>query len=167
MTRVLAIDAGESTGMAVVDFTETGPELVSLSQFIAGTTGTMRWLAGIIETYEVETVVAEQFNLRPGNKFLADLSTVYRNGALEYMLAVDFAMAPVWQTPAQAKGLVSDKVLKRLGDEFWPTGRTVGQKDADDARDALRHAIYYAVTTLKHRPTIELGWPKEKDDDEG
>lgn len=163
MTRVLAIDAGESTGLAVVDFTETGPELRYLSQFIAGVVETVFDIHDLIVDYQPVAVVAEQFDLRPGNKFLADLSTVYRNGALEYMLAVDFAMEPVWQTPAQAKGLVSDTVLKRLGPDFWPTGKTVGQKDANDARDALRHAVFYAVEVLKHRPTIELGWPKPEE----
>lgn len=159
MTRVLAIDAGESTGLAVVDFTETGPEQQYLSQFIADNVSTVFEIHDLIEDYRPDKVVIEQFDLRPGNKFLADLSTVYRNGALEYMLAADFAMDPVWQTPAQAKGLVSDTVLKRFGSDFWPTGKTVGYKDANDARDALRHAIHYGVVTLEHRPTIERGWP--------
>ncbi len=159
MSRVLAIDAGESTGVAVVDFTETGPELRYLSQFIAGVVETVFDIHDLIVDYQPVAVVAEQFDLRPGNKFLADLSTVYRNGALEYMLAVDFAMDPVWQTPAQAKGLVHDLVLKRYGPAFWPTGKTVGYKDAHDARDALRHAIRYGVEVLEHLPTAKKGWP--------
>lgn len=163
MTRVLGIDAGESTGLAVVDFTDNGPDLCYLSQFVADNVNTVLDIHNLIVDYQPATVVAEQFNLRPGNKFLADLSTVYRNGALEYMLAVDFAMDPLWQTPAQAKGLVSDTVLKRFGSDFWPTGKTVGYKDANDARDALRHAVFYAVEVLNHRPTIELGWPKPKE----
>ncbi len=159
MSRVLAIDAGESTGVAVVDFTETGPELRYLSQFIAGVVETVFDIHDLIVDYQPVAVVAEQFDLRPGNKFLADLSTVYRNGALEYMLAVDFAMEPAWQTPAQAKGLVHDLVLKRFGPDFWPTGKTVGYKDANDARDALRHAIRYGVEVLEHLPTTKKGWP--------
>lgn len=159
MTRVLAIDAGESTGLAVVDFTDNGPILRHLEQFAGDVTQTMHRVAAIIRAMDVGVVVAEQFNLRPGNQFVADLSTVYRNGALEYMLAVHFGMDPVWQTPAQAKGLVSDTVLKRFGPEFWPTGKTVGQKDANDARDALRHAIRYGVEALQHLPTTKKGWP--------
>lgn len=161
MTRVLAIDAGESTGLAVVDFTETGPELVSLSQFIDGVTDTMFVICDLIVEVMPDRVIAEQFDLRPGNKFTADLSTVYRNGALEYMLATEFSMEPVWQTPGQAKGLVTDKALKRFGSEFWPTGKTVGYKDANDARDALRHALRYGVEVLEHMPTTKKGWPQD------
>lgn len=159
MTRVLAIDAGASTGLAVVDFTDDGPALIHMHQFIDNTVDTMLVIHDTIVDFVPDIVVAEQFDLRPSNKFTADLSTVYRNGALEYILAVDFVMTPVWQTPAQAKRLVSDKVLKRFGRDFWPTGKTVEQKDADDVRDALRHAIYYGATTLEHRPTQERGWP--------
>lgn len=159
MTRVLGIDAGESTGLAVVGFEPNGTALWHLEQFAGDVTQTMHRVAAIIRAMDVGVVVAEQFNLRPGNQFVADLSTVYRNGALEYMLAVHFGMDPVWQTPAQAKGLVSDTVLKRFGPDFWPTGKTVGQKDANDARDALRHAIRYGVEVLQHLPTTKKGWP--------
>src|SRR5690625_7410335 len=105
MTRVLAIDAGESTGVAAVDFTETGPELRYLSQFIADNVNTVLEIHDLIVDFQPVAVIAEQFDLRPGNKFTADLSTVYRNGALEYMLATEFATEAFWQTPAQAKGL--------------------------------------------------------------
>jgi len=163
MTRVLAIDAGESTGLAVVDFTESGPELRYLSQFVDDVYGTTITVYKRIEEYIIGTVVIEQFDLRPGNQFTADLSTVYRNGALEFMLRDEYGISPVWQTPAQAKGLVSDAVLKRFGPEFWPTGKTVGYKDANDARDALRHALRYGVEVLEHMPTIKKGWPREEE----
>lgn len=159
MTRVLAIDAGESTGLAVVEFTPSGPIRLYLDQFIADTTQTVRNIAREYRTFGPDVVIAEQFDLRPGNKFLADLSTVYRNGALEYMFEYEFDEQVYWQTPAQAKGLVHDLVLKRLGKDFWPTGKTVGYKDANDARDALRHALRYGVEVLEHMPTIKKGWP--------
>lgn len=159
MTRVLAIDAGESTGLAVVKFSVAGPVLLLLLQFEAGITETTRIIAAAIKNMDVGTVVAEQFDLRPGNQFTADLSTVYRNGALEYMVEHENGGEVFWQTPGQAKGLVTDKVLKRYGSEFWPTGKTVGHKDANDARDALRHAIRYGVEVLEHMPTIKKGWP--------
>lgn len=163
MTRVLGIDAGDMTGIAVVDFVDNGPKVLYLAQMTTSVVDTTYSVRAAHNTYRSDVVVIEQFNLRPGNQFVANLSTVYRNGAIEYMLAADFATEPVWQTPAQAKGLVSDTVLKRFGPDFWPTGKTVGQKDANDARDALRHAVFYAVEVLKHRPTIELGWPKPEE----
>lgn len=160
MTRVLAIDAGESTGLAVVEFAAADPVLLLLLQFEGGITETTRIIASAITTLDVQTVVAEQFDLRPGNQFTADLSTVYRNGALEYMIEHENDGEVFWQTPGQAKGLVTDKVLKRFGSEFWPTGKTVGYKDANDARDALRHALRYGVEVLEHMPTIRKGWPQ-------
>lgn len=159
----MAIDAGDMTGIAVVDFVDSGPKVLYLAQFPAPVVNTTYSVKYIYSVNRPDAVIIEQFNLRPGNQFVADLSTVYRNGAIEFMLHDYFEVAPVWQTPAQAKGLVSDTVLKRLGEAFWPTGRTVGQKDANDARDALRHAVFYAVEVLNHRPTIELGWPKPKE----
>lgn len=159
MTRVLAIDAGDMTGIAVVDFVDNGPEVLYLAQMTTSVVDTTHSVKYVCSANRPDAVIVEQFNLRPGNQFVANLSTVYRNGAIEYMLAVDFATEPVWQTPAQAKGLVSDTVLKRLGPDFWPTGKTVGQKDANDVRDALRHAIRYGVEVLKHLPTIKKGWP--------
>lgn len=163
MTRVLAIDAGLSSGWAVLDFELNSPPVeLALYQGKMGLIETVDRICETYKSYEPDVVVTEKFNLRPGNKFLADLTTVSVNGALQYAMHDKFGVEMVEQTPAQAKGLVSDKVLKRLG--MWPTGSIVGAKDADDVRDALRHAVHFGVVELKHRPTAELGWPQEKEE---
>lgn len=164
MTRVLAIDAGLSSGWAVVDFlTDKAPEVQALYQARNPLIPTVEGIVQTYRTYEPDVVVIEKFTLRPGNKFVADLTTVAVNGAIQYALHDAFGVEVVEQTPSQAKGLVSDKVLKRLGADFWPTGSVVGAGDADDVRDSLRHAVYYAVQTLHHRPTTEAGWPREEE----
>lgn len=159
MTRVLAIDAGLSSGWAVLDFEDDCPPAeLALYQGKMGLIETVDRICETYKTYEPDVVITEKFNLRPGNKFLADLTTVSVNGALQYAMHDKFGVEMVEQTPAQAKGLVSDEVLKRLG--MWPTGSIVGTKDADDVRDALRHAVHYAVVSMKHLPTTKLGWPQ-------
>lgn len=160
MTRVMAIDAGQSTGASIIDY-HNGclPSIVHVVQFKLDVQETAWHLNELLSGYQIEKIVVEQFDLRPNNKFLADLTTVEVNGALKALWGEGNI---VWQTPAQAKGLISDAVLKNLG--AWPTGKTVGQKDANDARDALRHNFRYGVEVLKHRKTIEAGWPKPKED---
>ena len=156
MTRVLAVDAGQSTGLAVVDFPDGHPpEVRHMVQFVVGVAASVTLIGTISSEERPDVLIAEQFDLRPHNTFVADLTPVEINGALKYV----FGDSIVWQTPAQAKGLVKDQVLKNLG--MWPTGKTVGQEDANDARDALRHAIHYGATVLKHQPTLQLGWPRE------
>lgn len=48
------------------------------------------------------------------------------------------------QAPADAKALVNDQTLRRLG--LWVTGRDVERRDANDANDSCRHAL----TVLAH-----------------
>lgn len=162
VVRVMTIDAGQSTGVAIIDYPADKPmQVVHVDQFKAGLEDTVRELVGLQKTYDPIVVAIEQFDLRPGNKFLADLTTVEVNAVLKYVWGYD---AIVWQTPAQAKGQVNDLILKRLG--LWLTGKDVGEKDADDVRDALRHNIYYAVNSLGHLPTIAEGWPRPAEEEE-
>lgn len=161
---VMGVDAGKSTGWAVLDFDflEDEPaQLVQWGLFKDTHAKTAKRLYSIILSIWPDVVAVERFDLRP-NQFVANLDTVYINGALEYLNEVDSLPKLVWQTPGQAKGLIPDKgagknrALKRLG--LYPAGQDVGQPDANDVRDAIRHALFYGVTVLKHRPTIEKGW---------
>jgi len=154
----MGIDAGESTGLTVWDFEDETFYVLAGYQFKAGSeVANAEQIDTLYSRFTPDVVVAEQFDLRPGNEFVADLSTVGVNNIIKWLHAWEWTCDLVWQTPGQAKGLVKDKILKRL--DFWPTGKLVGQKDANDVRDAARHTVYYAVMTLKHRPTIEAGWP--------
>lgn len=148
--RILTVDAGVSTGWVLGEqpsnpYSE-GSEILDFGQFKHD-----HWEDTVTElltkfTSEPTTLVIEQFDLRPNNKFRADLTTVKVNSALSYCATAWNPKARiVWQTPGQAKGVITDKALKALG--FWPTGKTVGCPDADDVRDAARHFYYYVIKT--------------------
>ena len=139
--RVMAVDPGKSTGIVVGDFHDDREfSIIHVQQFKHE-----HWMGNvydILATYDEfapDIVVCEQFDLRPGNNFLADLTPVKINSVLEWEIG-DI----VWQTPAMAKTTMPDNVLKSL--DFWPTGATVSQPDANDARDAGRHLFLWAVT---------------------
>ena len=139
--RVMAVDPGKSTGIVVGDFhDDRGFSIVHVQQL-----GHEHWMSNVYDIlttyneYAPDVIVCEQFDLRPGNNFLADLTPVKINSVLEWEIG-DI----VWQTPAMAKTTIPDNVLKILG--FWPTGISVGQPDANDARDAGRHLFLWAVT---------------------
>lgn len=148
--RILAVDAGVSTGWVLGEQpsnpSDEGSEILDFGQFKHD-----HWEDTVTElltkfTSEPTTLVIEQFDLRPNNKFRADLTTVKVNSTLSYCATAWNPKARiVWQTPGQAKGVIADKALKVLG--FWPTGKTVGCPDADDVRDAARHFYYYAIKT--------------------
>lgn len=141
MQRVMAVDPGKSTGIVVGDFHDDHEFSIIHVQQLKHE----HWMSNtydILATYNKyapDVVVCEQFDLRPGNNFLADLTPVKINSVLEWEIG-DI----VWQTPAMAKTTTPDRVLKSL--DFWPTGTDVGQPDADDARDAGRHLFLWAVT---------------------
>lgn len=139
--RVMAVDAGKSTGIVVADFHDDHEFSIIHVQQLKHE----YWMSNVYDIlatyneYAPDVTVCEQFDLRPGNNFLADLTPVKINSVLEWEIG-DI----VWQTPAMAKTTIPNNVLKILG--FWPTGSTVGQPDADDARDAGRHLFLWAVT---------------------
>lgn len=148
--RILTVDAGVSTGWVLGEQPcnpyDEGSEILDFGQFKHD-----HWEDTVTElltkfTSDPTTLVIEQFDLRPNNKFRADLTTVKVNSALSYCATAWNPKARiVWQTPGQAKGVITDKALKALG--FWPTGKTVGCPDADDVRDAARHFYYYVIKT--------------------
>lgn len=159
-TTVIAIDPGVSTGLVIAHIEDGG--YVRVSHFAQSSysnyTDTAKWLVDLISIenqkyWDDAIVVSEQFDLRPGNKFLADLTPVKINSILEYHYP-----DMIFQTPAQAKSLVKNSVLKNLG--WWLTGKDVGQKDANDVRDAFRHLVYYLVHVAKNKWTLDGGWPR-------
>lgn len=150
---IQAIDPGVSTGV-VIARVDTEVEILYFDQFICSThVETSKVLEDLIKRFDVDVVVSEQFDLRPSNKFTADLTPVKVNAVLDW-----FVDGIHYQTPAQAKGLVKDATLKNLG--WWLTGKDVNYKDANDVRDAFRHLVYYLVHDLKHKWTLEGGWPR-------
>lgn len=115
--RVMAIDPGKSTGIVVGDFHDDREFSIIHVQQLKHE----HWMSNvydILTTYNKcapDVIVCEQFDLRPGNNFLADLTPVKINSVLEWEIG-DI----VWQTPAMAKTTMPDHVLKILG--FGPQG---------------------------------------------
>src|SRR5690606_1503579 len=71
-TRVMSIDAGQSTGVAIIDYPDNGPmQVVHLDQFVGSLSPTVEELLWLNFSYQPGVVAAERFDLRPGNKFLA------------------------------------------------------------------------------------------------
>lgn len=54
-------------------------------------------------------------------------------------LAARYGVPVVFQNPADAKSFTTNDFLRKLG--LWITPAEVGAPDADDARDAARHAL--------------------------
>lgn len=112
---IVSVDPGVSTGVVVARVHDTSEvEILHFEQFICDShEDTVFKLLKRIrreENWCSTEIVSEQFDLRPGNKFRADLTPVKVNAVLDYAHG-DI----VYQTPAQAKGLVKDQVLKNLG----------------------------------------------------
>ena len=159
---ILAIDCGVSTGYVVAEVHDDDMvEILEQGQFVESNyCVTVSRLEAAVDIFDVTTIVTERFDLRPGNKFTADLTTVKVNAALQFLQHDRWVNPVEWveQTPAQAKSLVSNEVLKNLG--WYPTGKDVGYKDANDVRDAYRHLVFLLVTARKNRWISEGGWPK-------
>ena len=115
-----------------------------------GVTGFVPAFKRLYTQWEPDHVACESFNLRPGNKFLPDLSSVECIGWLKGEgLRVGYAR------PVQHKTLVKDSTLNPLMKAGkFPVG-------AGHTRDALRVGVWYAAKVLKHRPTLELLQPRE------
>lgn len=148
MQRVMAVDPGKSTGIVVGDFYDDREfSIIHVQQFkYEHWTASAYDILATRNEFAPDIIVCEQFDLRSGNNFLADLTPVKINAVLEWEIG-DI----VWQTPAMAKTTMPDHVLKSL--DFWPTGTDVSQPDADDARDAGRHLFLWAVTK-RHDETM-------------
>lgn len=138
MTRILAIDPGTTTGLAVylperkvIETRQIGPEdhhevLYKLC-------------------YQSDEIVCEDFNFRPNpgrrkivldsKEYIGVVKLVNQQYGIPYRL----------QQPSQAKNLWDDKKLKALrlnGSPLWSPGNP-------HAMDALRHLLYYLTVWKK------------------
>lgn len=146
---ILAYDPGVSTGWVVGEVKDQDVDIIDYGQFVEPShIDTARFLMGKVQEHWCRQVVGEQFDLRPGNTFTANLSPVKVNALMDYLVQERDPQSRIfYQTPAVSKTLITDVRLKRLG--FWPTGKHVGYKDANDVRDAARHLYRHCVQTLR------------------
>lgn len=156
---IYAVDPGKSSGVAIATYDVTVDEDLFVTDVIQVTYPVNELVECLVKDVRKELemglhdtvhVVTERYVVRMGSKFQPDLTPVKFQAALDYALA-DLANDPrlilSTQLPSQAKALITNDALKRLG--YYLTGKDVGQPDADDARDALRHLVYYGVKTLR------------------
>jgi hypothetical protein len=143
MSRMLCLDPGGKTGLAIFDFDKDNEAtLVHYEEVSDG-------LAGFIEWYKNnwnflwDIVVCENFTLRTSVVF-PDLSPVYIIGALEAFESKDII---IYQSPSQ-KHLCDDSRLKILG---------LHKPGMGHANDAIRHGIIY-LRNSRHMPTLKKGW---------
>ena len=86
MTTVIAIDPGVNTGI-VVGSVEEEVEILHFEQSICTThVETVERIKQYLDEYPQATIVVEQFDLRPSNKFTADLTPVKVNAVLDWLI---------------------------------------------------------------------------------
>ena len=147
--RVLAIDPGAKTGIALYD---TDTKFLALEIIPKGLEGFQRWWSfkGPLMLDNSVTIVCESFEAEEGTHGL-DLTPVEIIGWLKGL------GVPIhWQRRNQrGKGkLITPAVLKRAG--LYPAR---GELREGHQVAALQHALAYLVK-IRHRPTIELLHPK-------
>lgn len=163
----LCVDGGGVTGLALLLYTKDSVEIVDRQHY--GDQDTVwRVIKETLDDYRRQghniVLVVEQFDQRPG-MVNPDFSTKFINRDIDINIAGEYDV--YWQIPAAAFNLVRKPGaknkgadhLKRFGPDWYLKGR-----DNNHINDAVRHGIVFAVETLKHMPTILLGWPKPKDD---
>ena len=139
--RLLGIDPGVRTGVALLDVpTDQPPTLIFSDEIYGGLSGFSTWWD---TRPDYDVLVCEDFILRQG----------LHGVNLEPVRIIAFLepYAPMMQPPAGRKKAVSDETLKRLG-LYLP-----GEKQRN-AREAVRHAVVY-LKRIHHVPTLRVGWP--------
>lgn len=151
MPYILSLDPGKSSGIALGYYDETLPyESHRVWQVENGLEGFLEWedehwpwiaLLG-------PQIVSERFVLR-SQKFVADTTPLLIEGAMRVL----FGPKIHYQLRSE-KAKVTNDHLKHGGE--YRTGKQVGCKDANDANDAVRHAVIYLTKKAnQHVPTIE------------
>lgn len=149
MTTVLGIDPGGTTGIAWYDTED--PLNPDLQEVPGGTEGFTAFWREAYWTADAHAIVCESFRLDDRTE-KPDLTPVEIIGFLKGTQEVT-----AFQTPAQAKSLITNAALKRAG--LYPARGSVG---GGHSTDALRHALAH-LCAKRHLPTLRLLFPPEED----
>lgn len=149
MTRILSIDPGGKTGIAVLEYGLKRPvELLHCFEIPDALNGFISWHRANKGVFDWDLIVCENFTLRPSVKF-PDLSPVYIIGALT---ALEPNIEIEFQSPSQ-KHLCDDTRLKKMG---------LHKPGLGHANDAIRHGIIY-LRNKRHMPTLQKGWAEDNE----
>lgn len=173
--RVLSIDSGISTGIALGEYGDEKPyTLVSVAQIEGGLSGFLEWVQGPYRALEdryphfSETrVIAEKFTPINHSDYALTIDSVEPlriEGAMVALGIMPDYPDERWRRPAEmyfAGGVdLADKkrrahaMLKSLG--MRVTGKMVGCRDANDARSAILHGIAYVLHVEKSKATFDM-----------
>ena len=177
MTRILTIDPGGNTGIALGYFDAITPyQLLERWQVHGGVEGFIQWWRGegLKAHLTSEHIVVESFRLREENDFAADLTPVMIEGALKALLILDRSWHPpiVFQPPSDKGRLIG--YSKEAQVMAGTRGKTRRQRERfdflerfglfkagtenDDSNDAITHALVW-LRKSKHAPTQNAFWP--------
>jgi len=146
MTLIVSFDPGETTGIAVVQWSSISKVATVRYAFTRGTVNLKAWLlqlqtgeAAKLLRYEGAGMVCEQFRLYPEMREIkrwSSLPEVLAQGAIEYV-AYAVGIKLRYQTPSAMKAMFPRSGKRRQ--EMRRAG-VVGH-----AQDALCHALLYIV----------------------
>lgn len=172
MSYLLSIDAGKSTGIALLSYSNTEPaSLVAGWQFGNGVTGFLDWYYEVYagDTLENSEKIAEKFQPINHSNYALTTDSVeplrLEGSLITLGLMPDYTKEEKrWRRPADQyifggdskarKKQMQHRWLKENG--FYLTGKDLETPDADDYRSAAAHGISYLVKVLEHKPTWEL-----------
>lgn len=135
-TLIIGIDPGDSTGLAAI---RDGRLLTAFQGTPANATRMAEILLDKYRATDKITIVVERFTPRHGH--VTHQPTAQQYIGVVRNLATKWVVKLVEQGPAEAKAVASNAMLRAL--DMFPTGKTVGQPDADDAVMAVKHALKY------------------------
>lgn len=147
--RVLAIDPGVQTGIALFDSKLVEVTLLHIVE--GGLQGFQNWWQSNTTFFPHDVLVVESFELEQ-SEHTVDTTPVEVIGYLKSL-----GIPIVWQRRMERgkNKLCSDAVLKRAG--LYPPRGSVGAKHQVEA---LRHCLSYLIQQ-KDRKTLELLHPRE------
>jgi len=163
MTRILSIDPGMSSGIALGTYSATEPyRRIASFQPRGGARGFADWWKA--EQPEYDEIVCERFSVRQALAHDA-IEPVRVEGWLIGEGIMPPYPAPNWQEPSeqywssgslQQKKAVAQSFLKKHS--LWATGKQFHHVDGADVNSATLHALA-ALRRSRHVPTIKAYWP--------
>jgi len=152
---IVGLDPGGTTGVAAMELTDTGFELVRLYQW--GDPDTVYekirdLLRELSQEYDDMTVICESFEFRP-DVMDPDETPKYIIKDLERFVEPEFEIR--YQQASVAKVGVPPPMGGRP-DRLKAFG--LFKRGCRHANDAIRHIVVYSIEKLRHRPLIVAGW---------
>lgn len=143
MWYYIGIDPGESVGLAAF----RGAELLKVMQ--ASPDVVIAELASILSRREhldnFTYIGCERFVSLPRKGYHTNQpATQTVIGRVSQLVGAYANLELLLQSPADARHLMSDQKMRELG--VWITPKRVGQRDANDANMAVRHAMLVMMT---------------------